>query len=264
MNHATHRMKTAQSGASQAQVVSVEGARAWVRPAGEWASEPLEALLALPPGVRLVPGDDVVVTGLGSAQAFVLARLGEPAAEAVELSDGTAVELMPEGQGLCVRRADGQTLFEYRLDEGGVLTLRGETVRLESSAGGIELESAGKIRIAGREIESSAVVGHRLQAGRLQMQAESTELRSREIDVQGKQLSASLERARLTVRRIETAAEVIVEQARNVYRKVRELCQLRAGRTKTIVDGTAQLKAERVAHRSRGSYKVRSDDIQLG
>ena len=179
------------------------------------------------------------------------ARLAEvvSAPEALQLKDGTRVETETTGRSLVVRNASGQTLFEYDVDKGGVLTLRGEAIRLQSRVGSIELDSAKDVKIRGQAVQ--------LDGKELRFSAERIGLRGRELE-------ARLRRARIRVRRAEIVADVIVETARDVYRKVRGLAQLRAGRVKTIADGTVWLKAKQVIHRSTGAYKVRSDDIQLG
>jgi len=232
-----------------AEVVSIDGATLVVRRDGDWSCAPSPARRALPPAVTVEPGDEVLVLGLGTREAFVIARLAADDAEALRLTDGTCVEKSAAGSCLTVRDATGRTLFQYDVDDGGVVTLRGETIRLQSQSGGIELDSAKDVRIRGRAIS--------LEGRELQFSADR-------FGVRGRELEAQLHRARVRLRRLEIIADVIVETARDVYRKVRGLAQLRAGRVKTICDGTVWLKAKQVIHRSTGAYKVKSDDIQLG
>ncbi len=55
-----------------------------------------------------------------------------------------------------------------------------------------------------------------------------------------------------------------MERARNVYRSVKELTQLRTGRLRTLVEGTSWMLAGRVAHRATTDYKIDAEKIHLG
>jgi hypothetical protein len=57
---------------------------------------------------------------------------------------------------------------------------------------------------------------------------------------------------------------VVVSRARNVYQSVQELWQQQAGSLRTLVSGTAQLKAREVSHRAQDAYKIRAEKIHLG
>ena len=235
--------------ACAAEVVSVDGASVVVRPTGDWSGRPSVARPALPDGATVRRGDEVLVLGMGSSEAFIIAQLATNRPGTLQLTDGTCVEKSATGDALTVRNASGQTLFQYDVDEGGMLTLRGETIRLQSQIGGIELESATDVQISGRTVR---------------MAAQDLQLSGERIAVSGRELEAHLRRARVRLKRAEIVADVIVETARDVYRRVRGLAQLRAGRVKTIADGTVWLKAKQVLHRSSGAYKIKGDDIQLG
>ena len=237
------------SPACAAQLDTVDGDAAMVRVGRDWTAPASRARMALPPGVAAAPGDEVVVIGLGSPEAFVVGVLGASTTPALRTTDGTSAELTADGRGVVVKRADGHMLFEYDVEAGGRVTLRGDAIRLKSEVGGIELESATDVKIAGRTVHISG---------------EEADLDTARIRVRARTLDANVDRARVALRRSELVADVIVETARNVYRKVQGLSQLRAGRVKTIADGTAWLKARQVIHRTDHAYKVKSDDIQLG
>ena len=57
---------------------------------------------------------------------------------------------------------------------------------------------------------------------------------------------------------------VVVQTARNLYQRVQELAQHRAGNLRTIVDETLQVRARQVFQRATDAYKIRAEKIHLG
>jgi len=66
------------------------------------------------------------------------------------------------------------------------------------------------------------------------------------------------------VERFETLAETVIQKAKNVYRTVERLTQLRTARLRTLVDETYQLKSRNAFVKTEEDFKVRADHIYLG
>jgi len=70
--------------------------------------------------------------------------------------------------------------------------------------------------------------------------------------------------ANFVLGRLETTTDTLVENAKNVYRTVKELTQLRTGRNRTFVEETYQLNADKVLLKSENDVKVKAEKIHLG
>lgn len=65
-------------------------------------------------------------------------------------------------------------------------------------------------------------------------------------------------------RKMYLQADSMVERFTNVFRKVKELFSIRAGRTRTRVEGTADLRAERITERAVEDVNIDGKSIKLG
>jgi hypothetical protein len=75
-----------------------------------------------------------------------------------------------------------------------------------------------------------------------------------------------LEAPEVTIRadRLEIAARSIFERCVQAYRRVTEALHLRAGRIRTAVDESWDLRAERIAERASGDVRIDGEQIHLG
>ena len=80
----------------------------------------------------------------------------------------------------------------------------------------------------------------------------------------GQRFEGTLESAKFVANRLETVARRIVEKAKDVYRQVENLNQVKAGRMRTLVDGAYRVKAGRTALKSDGDTKIDGKKIYLG
>lgn len=223
-------------------------------------------------GVAVEPGCEVVATGSDDAGWFVLAAIGAPppAGTELRLADGAAAIATVDGTSLEVRRADGTPLFRYESDgQNGRVVLQATDLELRSERS-VKIRSGGELSLEGRRVVSRSVDPNGRTRSEVQVDPEAVTIGSTEVrataerfDVDGRAAHVRMGRLVLSARRLETIADTVVETARNVYRKVRELSQTRAGRIRTIADGDAQFRARRVVHVARESYKVKSDKIHL-
>jgi Protein of unknown function (DUF3540) len=64
--------------------------------------------------------------------------------------------------------------------------------------------------------------------------------------------------------KLETFARTVFERAVSSYRWVKEVLQLQAGRTRTLVDGHATLQAERITQQAEKDVKIDGRQVYLG
>jgi len=70
--------------------------------------------------------------------------------------------------------------------------------------------------------------------------------------------------ASFIINRMESTSNTLIENAKNVYRNVKELSQLRTGRMRTLIDKTYHFKANKAFVKTEEDYKVKAEKIHLG
>jgi len=272
-----------------AQILRVVGstADALIVTAHSGPAEPWRVRSALPVDVHVSPGDEVVVlpssegpvaiarlrSPVPDEQAAPATRAGEAAIQ--PLADGTRVHA--DATSISVERADGTPLFRYSAEPGrGTVTLSAEALHLAASAGDLTLQAAGEIRMRSRTLslkssmpgaDAALEIGPRsarLVGRALELAGETFKLDAAEAELSGGELRSSFKRAVIALDRLESTADVVVSRARNVYQSVQELLQQQAGNLRTLVAGSAQLRAREVTHRAEEAYKIRAEKIHLG
>jgi hypothetical protein len=276
--HSPHAQSSERSSAQIVRVVSVTPSSLLVA-ALRGPAEPWQVASALPEGTQLVHGDQVVVLSSAHGPIAVARLRRDEAPETREtehaLSDGARVTLGTTQ--IVVERADGTPLFRYEAGAAhGKVTLASESLELGASAGDLSLTAAGAIRLQSRSLSAcTGMPGHsstlsleprraRLRADAVELSADAFKLDAHEAELSGDDLQSHFKRARLKVERLETIADSVVSRARNVYQNVQELLQQQAGSLRTLVAGTAQLKAREVAQRAEEAYKIRGEKIHIG
>jgi hypothetical protein len=205
----------------------------------------MTAQVALARTQPLAAGIRVLVAGDSSRELYVIGALDparpEPQTPAVLRACNGAFALYsadPEKKSgvLQVFSPRKELVFEY--DPAGekarVHIARG-CLELSTEDGDIELRSARNVKISGHAIE----------------------LNSQELNVKASS-------ARWIIDRIETLAETMIEKARNVYRTVEQLSQLKTGRMRTLVEQTFQFKSRRAFLKSEEDFKIKGEKIHLG
>jgi len=87
---------------------------------------------------------------------------------------------------------------------------------------------------------------------------------SRGIELRAPTFGLDAESARLRLGKLETVVGRLIERARNVYRRVDELAELRAGRVRTLAQGLLQLAGATAALTAKGVVRVDGQKIELG
>lgn len=178
------------------------------------------------------------------------------------------------GSSIEVRDASARLVFELDLVTGrAVVSAPGD---LALSAGGdVLIEAGGKLRCAADEVEIASrgetpvkveLAGGvlRLSSHILRAIADRADLALRDASLDSDRVVARVGDGKLTATRLETAADRIFEQARNVFRTVEDLHQVVAGRTRAIVQGGMQIKAGHVAVDADEDVKIDGKSIHLG
>jgi hypothetical protein len=192
----------------------------------------------------LAAGDRVLVAGDPSRELYVIGRIGpfrlEPQSSAALRTDDGACAVLAESEKeprlLQVYSPRKELIFEYdpAAEKARINVARG-CLELSTEDGDITLRSARDVRISGRTLE-----------------------------MDGKELNFRATSSRWIVDRMETLAGTLVEKARNAYRTVEQLAQLKTGRMRTLVDQTFQFKSRRAFLKSEEDFKIKGEKIHLG
>ncbi len=260
---------------------------------GDQSARGAWALSALPPGTALAREQMVLVAGKEENDLYVIGVLADPSAAAprcVETGNGVRAELNGRGPGerLRVVTRDGEVLFEYdATTRRARVHVPAGDLELIAPEGNIDLTAARGIRLCAREsIElrslrgvdiaaaapastdlsrvQIAPAGIALRAPRLGMRADEARIDLKRARLTGQRLDARLDHVKLVARRLESAAEQVVQRAQNLYQSVRQLAQLRAGRRRTLVEGTHQIASKQTIMKSREDTRIDGKRIHLG
>jgi len=106
--------------------------------------------------------------------------------------------------------------------------------------------------------------GIELRGPALRVSAERGDIQIAEAGFSGRRFLASFREGKLIVERFESAFQTLTEKARNAFRAVEQLSQLRAARIRTLVESTYFFKARKAFIKSDEDYKIRARTIHLG
>ena len=263
-----------------------------VRHSGEGADR--IARLAVYPTPQLTPGDNVLITADSTGLSYIIGILscssdeGRPA-DRIRLADGTEARLDRSSQheSLKLYSQDNQLLVEYQSGSGAMtISAPSGGIEFKANDGGIAFKSARDIHIDGSHVILNADQDIRLgvhsangdagptvsltnrsmklAAPIFDLIAPRAHLFLEETQVAGKKLLGRITNVQLITRKIESVAETIMAKAKNVYRTVTELSQLKAGRQRTLVDTTIHTKSHKTILKSEQDFKVKAEKIHLG
>ena len=182
----------------------------------------------------------------------------------------------------------GELIFEYDpVRRVTRLNVPEGDLQLAAPTGGIDLAAAHGVRLstprrveidggAGVHLHSgSAAAGDRtaaqLDPGRLtlsgallELLASRGEVRVDDLRYVGTRLNSALSDARISLDKLDVAAETVTRTATNVYDTVRGLLQSRAGRARTIVEKTFHIKSNKLFAKADQAIKINGEKIYLG
>jgi hypothetical protein len=270
--------------------VSPEGDRVLLRHEGLPGGPDAWATLALAGGSQIRPGARVLALGNGD-DLYVIGVLDAgrtPGSRKLDLPDGTYAEATGRAgeEKLRVMGRGEDLLFEYDPRGGKVRVGLGARDVEIAAAGSVEFVAGKEIRLSGRSVGitggsavtlgiqdalghgwSSVSLGPRrlgLEGPTVAIDARRGDLRIDEARYTGKRLMATVDVAKLTLTRLETAARTVIGKARDVYRTVERLVQTKAGRMRTLVASTIHVKSKKTFLKSEEDFKVKADEIHLG
>ena len=192
----------------------------------------------MPPPVHAAGGVAVSAARFRATDPEVLEGNGGTPPEVVEAETQERLSLRSGAEAVLVRGADGDTL-SVRDARGRTLLVLRETDggAVLSVEGDLELRSErGRVRIVGAE----------------------------GVELQGKLISVAGERLRHAVAVLETHAGRILERARDAYREVDGLSQLRAGHLRMVARDTFRAFADRLRMKAKKDAKIDGEKIYLG
>jgi hypothetical protein len=202
--------------------------------------------------------------------------------------DGASARLEQSGEAelLTVRDRAGRLLFQYDAETGrGMLVVPEGDLRLCAPRGSIELIAAHGIRAAaggelslssataaslsveGAEAKSSVrLEGDRatLQGRALTVDAQETDLSLGDARARAGALHASVGSAELAFGTVLRTAGRVIEQADNLYQRVSELCEIKAGRLRALVREGVWIKGEDTTLLARRDVRVDGEHINIG
>lgn len=226
----------------------------------------LWACIAIPGAAGLEKGDTVLLIGDQPDELYVIGLLNRKAASAaaparLALSGGAYIEVVrtEANEALRVFSQRNELVFEYDPAQGNA-RINVEKGNLEFTAqnGNIVFASGREVLFHGQSVGISGVSEVRLEtAPAIGGTGSAVTLLPERADLTSRDL-------RLTAERIETAAHSIVEKAKNVYRTVEHLTQLRTGRLRTLVSSTFHFKSRKAFLKAEQDYKIKAEKIHLG
>ena len=238
----------------------------------------------------LHPGDHVLVMGEDPDHLYIIGILEQ---QTVNKSSGNRIVLeggtqaARDGQCLSVYSRKKELLFEYDEKKGkALINLESGDIEFVTRNGSISLAAGKDILLNGQTVgitsRSGTVVGNLDSQGNLNsalsikkdelslestaigMTAKQGELRIDETAFTGKNFTANIGLVKIISERLETVIQTVMSRAKNVYRTVEELCQIKTGRMRTLVKNTFHLKSKNAMLKSDEDFKVRAEKIHLG
>jgi len=201
----------------------------------------ISARIAIPHPTDLMEGDEVLIAGNNANHLFVIGIISsrvvsnEPVLKTHCGAYASLRNVSTQDQAIRVYSRRNELLFEYDpVKESAKVKAKGN-LELCTEDGDIFLSSANSVRIRGDSIE-----------------------------INSKKLNANIGYVRFVFDRMETVVNTLIEQAKNVYRNVTQLTQLRTGRMRTLVDETYQFKANKAFMKAEDDFKIKGEKIHLG
>jgi hypothetical protein len=223
------------------------------------------ARLAIPYGYKPNWGDTLLVAGEDPDGFYVIGVLdtqgrGLEPERAVVLGNGARAVVAgpPQGEKLRVFSKEGGLIFEYDADTGkSRVDIPVGDLEVTTKEGHIAFTSAKGIRFC-----SQTTID--MQSAELGINARRGDILIETAKYQGKKFSGEISHIKLIMDRLETFADKVIAKAKNVYKTVEGLTQLRTGRLRTLVERTYQLKSKKALLKAEEDFKVRAEKIYLG
>lgn len=285
---------TAKAQFSPAQVLMVsDDGKLKIRFPDDPAEREFWATAAMGYGQVAQSGQQVLIAGQDSQSLYAIGIISGPRNSAL-----VEKRYLPGGGYAEISTANAQSYVRIFSPENNLIleyNSRTHQTRIHADAGGLELVApdgdmvfrAGKqIRMeadsvaihAGRAVDVGIIHALKGVLSQLRMRSDSAKLKSPEVNVTAENLNLAADRAavktssltgeleniKVTSHRAELITETLISRCKNVYQGVEELCQLCAGRLRTIVKSTWHSRSQNTYINTQEDFKVKADQIHLG
>ena len=177
------------------------------------------------------------------------------------------MEYDPESEKTRINISKGD--LEFATQDGDIVLDSSQNIQLKGNA--IELAGRSNIQLSvtdalGQLASALSVRPKRmkLSSSQLDMSAQKSEIHIKETRYLGERFRGTVDNTRLVVNKLTTIAGSITEKAKDVYKTVENLSQLRAGRMRTLVSSSFHLKAKKAYVKAEDDFKINADKIHLG
>ncbi|MBN1290610.1 MAG: DUF3540 domain-containing protein [Candidatus Latescibacteria bacterium] len=253
------------------------------------------AYAALPNTSKLNRGDTVLVAGEKMHNFYIIGILHSQCSQqniatSLETQDGAKALIsgQPDEEKLQFFSQDGELIFEYNsrtrkshitVPSGDldVRTAKGD-INFTSTQGilfsaenPIEMQSSRGIKMTVPDKNTETVSFVQIQSQHIDLEsskfgvsAQKGMLQIEETEYEGLVLDVAMYSVKCVMKRFESVSDTVIENIKNVYRKVKGLTQLQTGRMRTIVESTYQLKSNKTILKAEDDFKIKGEKIYLG
>jgi hypothetical protein len=156
--------------------------------------------------------------------------------------------------------ADGEEVFVVAVLEGAA----GAPTRIVAE-GDLKVQATGRLGLgAGEQIEIAAAKEVGLFAGKLHVRAQTAVAAIEELGLVGRSLEAHLQKAVFVAERIETRADRFVQRAKQVFRFIEALEQVRVGVFDLRAENLAAVRGENTIVAARTLAKLDGEQVKIG
>ena len=249
---------------------------------------------AVPSVHKFVCGETVLVAGEDIGAVYIIGLLNGDLIEEndehpLTLKNGTyATTVHAESEKLQVCRKSGELIFEYDPETGkSRVNIQSGDLEFVTKNGSINFISEQDIRFTSKQsigmesrygifLSIKNTLGKiipsiilrpgemKLMSPELGITAQRGKMHIEESQYIGQRFSGTFKHAKLIIGRLESIANDVISRARNVYRTVDELTQLKTGRMRTLVRSTLHMKAKMSYLKAEEDFKINADKIHLG
>ena len=251
--------------------------------------------LAIPYAHKFIFGETVLVAGEDINDVYVIGLLNSKPTEennekGLTLRNGAyaSVSGTTESEKFRLSSKSGELIFEYDPETGkSRVNIQSGDLEFVTKNGNINFVSEQDIRFTskhsiamesrygicmsitnavGKVISSMSFKSRRmkLSSPELSIAAQRGEIQIKDSRYIGGTFSGTVKDAKFIVGKLETLANDVIGKARNVYKTVEGLTQLKTGRMRTLVDSTLHIKTKKTYLKSQEDFKVKADKIHLG
>lgn len=231
-------------------------------PVAVHADTTLEERLAsmAPPSV-----DEIAVRRAPSLEVGVVR--GTASGLLVELGSGRVLAkraksclVAPDNGDSVLCAADGDQVFVLAVLEGPA----GAATRI-TVEGDLKVQATGRLGLgAGDQIEITAAREVGLFASKLHVRAQAAVATIEELGFVGRSIEAHLQKAVLVAERIETRADRLVQRAKQAFRFIEGLDQVRAGAFDLRAESLAAIRGENTIVAARTLAKLDGEQVKIG